>query len=341
MEVVFVTGAAGFIGYSICLRLLKEKFIVVGIDNLNDYYDVKLKIKRLDLILDFSRKNNAKWDFHPCDITDSKSLENIFDKYCPSILINLAAQAGVRYSIKSPEKYIQSNIVGFLNILELSKKYSISNFIYASSSSVYGGNKLKPYSENHEVNHPKNLYAATKKSNELMAHSYSHLFNIPATGLRFFTVYGPWGRPDMAPMIFAKAILQGKPINVFNHGDMKRDFTFIDDVVDGIFKCCLKPAAFSPDFNSTKPLAAESFAPHRIFNIGNGKPIKLLLFIEILEKALGKKAIKIMQDMHKADVQETFADTKLIEDWIGFKANTSIDKGIQKFADWYIKYHYK
>ena len=337
-ETIFVTGAAGFIGFHISRYLINNGFTVFGFDNINDYYDIRLKEDRLKILYEEGTKKN-NWFFKKGDLLERALLEEIFNKYNPSIVINLAAQAGVRYSIENPQEYINSNILGFLNILECCKSRNVKNFLYASSSSVYGGNKKLPFSENDPVNHPKNIYAATKKSNELMAHSYSHLYNIPATGLRFFTVYGPWGRPDMAPMIFAKSILEGSPIEVFNHGDMQRDFTFIDDVVAGIFKCCFKPASFCNEFNLQKPLAAKSFAPHRIFNIGNGNPCKLLFFIETLEKALGKKAHKIMKDMHKADVQETFADTKLIEEWIGFNANTSIEKGIQEFADWYMKYY--
>tara|TARA_B100000989_G_scaffold295498_1_gene276740 strand:+ start:36040 stop:37074 length:1035 start_codon:yes stop_codon:yes gene_type:complete len=335
---VLVTGAAGFIGSAVCLKLISEGFNVYGIDNLNDYYDVDLKKDRLELINNHKSKYD-NWKFSIVDISDMSCLKTIFEDSPPSIVINLAAQAGVRYSLDFPEKYIQSNIVGFANLLELCKEHNVLNFIYASSSSVYGGNGTLPFSENHDVSHPKNLYAATKKSNELMAHAYSYLYNLPSTGLRFFTVYGPWGRPDMAPMKFAKAILKGEPIEVFNFGDMKRDFTFIDDVVDGILRCCLKPATFCPDFNLINPEASKSFAPHRIFNIGNGNPVKLLSFIEMLEKALGRKAIKIMKEMHKADVKETFADTELIEQWIGFKNKTTIEKGIKVFADWYIKYH--
>ncbi len=341
METILITGSAGFIGFHVCKYFLKQGIKVLGIDNINNYYEVNLKKQRLDILEKESSLNNYDWNFFKTDLLNIDVLAEIFIKYKPSIVINLAAQAGVRYSIENPHEYINSNILGFLNILECCKSQKVKNLLYASSSSVYGGNKKLPFSENDPVNHPKNIYAATKKSNELMAHAYSHLYNIPSTGLRFFTVYGPWGRPDMAPMIFAKAILEGKPITVFNHGDMKRDFTFIDDVVDGIFKCCFKPASLFPEFNLRKPIASKSFSPHRIFNIGNGNPTKILLFIEILEKALGKKAIKIMKDMHKADVQETFADTKLLEEWIGFKSKTSIENGIQKFADWYLEYHYK
>ena len=336
-DTIFVTGAAGFIGFHISRKLIKNGFHVLGFDNINDYYDINLKKARLQILESEGRKNK-NWFFKKGDLLDKELLEEIFKKYNPSIVINLAAQAGVRYSMVNPQAYINSNILGFLNILECCKSQNVKNLLYASSSSVYGGNKKFPFSENDPVNHPKNIYAATKKSNELMAHAYSYLYNIPCIGLRFFTVYGPWGRPDMAPMIFAKSILDGTPIEVFNHGDMKRDFTFIDDVIDGIFSCCFKPAAYCPDFNLNKPIASKSFAPHRIFNIGNGNPSKLLLFIELLEKALGRKAIKIMKDMHKADVQETYADTDLLEEWIGYKTNTSIEKGIKIFADWYIEY---
>ena len=339
-ENILVTGAAGFIGFHLCQKLIKNGCNVVGFDNINDYYEIDLKESRLK-ILDKEGFKAKNWFFEKGDLIEKDSVEDVFNKYNPNIVINLAAQAGVRYSIENPQTYVNTNILGFLNILECCKSQKVKNFLYASSSSVYGGNKKLPFSENDSVNHPKNIYAATKKSNELFAHAYSHLYKIPSTGLRFFTVYGPWGRPDMAPMIFAKAILEGKPIEVFNHGNMKRDFTYIDDVVEAILKCCFKPASIYPNFDSLNPEPSKSFAPHRILNIGNGNPLDLLLFIDILEKALGKKTTKIMKDMHNADVQETFADKKLIEEWIGFKTNTSIEKGIEKFADWYINYYFK
>ena len=338
---ILVTGAAGFIGFHTCIKLLNNNFQVVGLDNLNNYYDVKLKYSRLEEINKNAALKKQNWKFIKTSLENEKLIFKTFNEFNPDVVIHLAAQAGVRYSLENPKSYIDSNLLGFFNIIEACRKFNVKNFLFASSSSVYGGNKNLPFNEIDSVDHPVSLYAATKKSNEIIAHSYSHLFNIPSTGLRFFTVYGPWGRPDMAPMIFAKAILEGKPIEVFNHGNMKRDFTYIDDVVEAILKCCFKPASIYPNFDSLNPEPSKSFAPHRILNIGNGNPLDLLLFIDILEKALGKKTTKIMKDMHNADVQETFADKKQIEEWIGFKTNTSIEKGIEKFADWYINYYFK
>ena len=334
--ICLVTGAAGFIGAALCERLIKEGFEVIGIDNLNNYYSQDLKNDRL-LSLDKIKKNN-NWNFFKTSLTDKESLNNIFEKYLPNVVINMAAQAGVRYSLENPSIYLESNIMGFGNILECSRNFEVENVIYASSSSVYGGNKNIPFKENQAVDHPISLYAATKKSNELMAHTYSHLFNIPLTGLRFFTVYGPWGRPDMAPMIFANSIVAKKPINVFNYGNMRRDFTYIDDIVEGIYRCIFKPATIDNDFNNIIPNPSTSFAPHRVFNIGNSKPIELLEFINLLEDALKIKAIKNPMPIQPGDVEETFADTSALEDWIGFRPSTSIEEGIQKFVDWYKGY---
>ena len=288
---VLVTGAAGFIGASLSIRLLNEGLKVVGIDNLNNYYSKSLKEDRISRINNV-QGTNRNWKFFQISLEDKMELEDIFAKEKISFVINLAAQAGVRNSIKTPMNYVNSNIVGFLNVLELCRKYEIEHLIYASSSSVYGSNSKIPFREDDEVNHPISLYAATKRSNELMAHAYSHLFKIPATGLRFFTVYGPWGRPDMAPMIFAKSIIENKPISVFNFGNSSRDFTYIDDIVEGIYRCLFKPAKSDENFNKEKPKASTSYAPHRIFNIGNNKPINLIDFISLLENHLGKKAIK-------------------------------------------------
>ena len=336
---IIVTGAAGFIGSSLIKKLVENDNFVIGIDNLNDYYSIKLKKARLNSIGNIKKK---KFEFYEFAIEDENQLNNLFIRYKPKIVINLAAQAGVRYSIVNPKAYIQSNLVGFCNIIEACRNFKIDNFIYASSSSVYGGNMLLPFSEQATVNHPISLYAASKKSNELIAHSYSHLFDIPCTGLRFFTVYGPWGRPDMAPMIFANAILNEKPINVFNYGKMSRDFTYIDDVTEAIIKCCQKPATKDPEFNKFKPNPASSFAASRIFNIGNSKSIELMYFIELLEKNLRKKAKVNFQELQDGDVVSTYADNEAINNWIGFKPFTPIEEGIEKFCKWYIDfYNYK
>tara|TARA_B100000524_G_C23634855_1_gene364578 strand:- start:95 stop:1141 length:1047 start_codon:yes stop_codon:yes gene_type:complete len=334
---ILVTGAAGFIGAALVERLLKDGKNVMGIDNLNSYYSVNLKKDRLKRISETAHNEKLNWNFIEKDISDP-SIIKIFEKNEFKVVINLAAQAGVRYSIENPNAYIRSNLVGFSNVLEACRKFRISNFIYASSSSVYGDNNLLPYSEKHNVDHPISLYAATKKSNELLAHSYSHLFNIPSTGLRFFTVYGPWGRPDMAPMIFAKAILNGERIKVFNNGNNLRDFTFIQDVVDSIVKCCEKPAEINKDFDSFNPDPSSSFAPHRIFNVGNSCPIKVMDFINVLEKSLRKKAKLEFYPRQPGDVVKTAADTALIEEWIDFKPNTSLEQGLNKFSEWFETY---
>ena len=336
---IIVTGAAGFIGAAFVEKLLDSDNEVIGIDNLNKYYDVNLKKKRLEKIRQLSKNKNVKWSFYQLDIENKKKLHKIFRKYSPGIVVHLAAQAGVRYSLKNPEPYISTNINGFFNILEECKEFSIKNFIYASSSSVYGGNTKLPFREDDLVDHPLSLYAATKKSNELLAHSYSHLFNIPSTGLRFFTVYGPWGRPDMAPMIFAKAMLTGNTIKVFNYGKMLRDFTYIDDVVDAIFKCCFKPATGNKLFNSREPIPSTSLAPHRIFNIGNSKPFNLMDFIDLLEKELDVKVKKEFFPLQQGDVTETYAGIDLIKNWVDFEPKTSLEDGIRKFAKWYKNFY--
>ena len=334
---ILVTGCAGFIGGAFVKFLLNNGENVIGIDNLNSYYDVNLKYERLEQI-DNIKKSSRSWKFYKISLENIDEILKVFFEEKPVKVVHLAAQAGVRYSIKEPSAYIQSNLLGFFNILEAVNKYKISNFIYASSSSVYGGNKNLPFSEMQQVNHPVSLYAATKKSNELIAHSYSHINNIPCTGLRFFTVYGPWGRPDMAPMIFAKAILEEKPIKIFNYGDMIRDFTFIDDVVEGLYRCLYKPATPDLGFDLNHPNPSTSFAPHRIFNIGNSQPVKLLKFIEILEDALGKKAIKEFEPMQLGDVKATAANTDLLQDWINYAPFTPLEKGVYKFANWFKKY---
>ena len=333
---VFITGAAGFIGFHTTIRLCKEGYKVIGIDNLNSSYNVELKKSRLKMIS--NKYNYSFWEFHKNDLEEKNSLEEIFLKHKPKIVINLAAQAGVRNSIINPDAFISSNILGYHNILECCKKFDIENFIYASSSSVYGNNKKVPYSERDCVDYPVSLYAATKKSNELMAHTYSELFKIPSTGLRFFTVYGPWGRPDMAPMIFAKNIFSQKPIRVFNNGNLTRDFTYIDDVVETIFRLLSKPATVNYA-NPIQSEVSEFSCPHRIFNVGNGKEVNLLDFIRTLEQIIGIDAIKSFESMQLGDVQKTLANTSLIKDWIGFVPRTDLRYGLQQFIGWYKKFY--
>ena len=335
---ILVTGAAGFIGGALSGRLIDEGFNVVGIDNINGYYNKNLKQKRIDKITKKNEKN--LWKFIKADLKDAQLINKIFQEHKPKIVINLAAQAGVRYSLESPNSYIESNLLGFTNILEGCRNHKIEHLIYASSSSVYGGNRSIPFHENHSVDHPLSLYAATKKSNEMLAHSYSHLFQIPSTGLRFFTVYGPFGRPDMAPMIFADSILSNKTINIFNNGDMFRDFTYIDDVVEAIFRCCFKKPSSNKYFYNYEPEPSTSFAPHMIFNVGSSKPINLLDFIEKLELELGIKAPKEMKGMQPGDVKSTYADITKLKSWIDYVPNTSFDKGIHNFADWYKEYYF-
>ena len=332
---VLVTGAAGFIGFHLCQRLITEEIEVVGIDNLNSYYDVNLKKQRLNQLEIISNKHKNIWEFVQSDLKDKLALYDLFTKYRPNIVVNLAAQAGVRYSLDNPSVYIESNIVGFLNLLECCREKEIKNLIYASSSSVYGGNTKIPFSEKDNVDHPVSLYAATKKSNELMAHTYSHLFKIPAIGLRFFTVYGPWGRPDMSPMLFTKAILEKRPIRIFNNGDMFRDFTFIKDVIEIIIRLLDKPAESNKSFNFKSPQADSSWAPHRIFNIGNSNSVCLMDFIKYLEEEIGIDAIKKFEEMQPGDVKTTSADTSSIEKYINFKPNTTLKDGIKLFYSWY------
>jgi len=337
IDTILVTGAAGFIGAALVKTLLSLDLKVIGIDNLNNYYSTSLKRSRLTEI-DKVSKENGEWIFHEIPIEDNKVFSGIINRYNPNVLVHLAAQAGVRYSITNPSAYIQSNLVGFANVLEGCRHNNTPHLIYASSSSVYGGNKNLPFYEEQAVNHPVSLYAATKKSNELMAHTYSHLYNLPTTGLRFFTVYGPWGRPDMAPMIFARSILKNEPIKVFNQGEMQRDFTYIDDVVEGIIRCCFKKASIDVNFNSLLPNPSTSSVPYRIFNIGNSSPIQLTYFIDLLEKNLGKKAIKDLQPMQPGDVVSTAAKMDLLNSWIDYKPTTSIEDGIRLFSEWYLDY---
>lgn len=332
---VVVTGVAGFIGFFLAKRLLEEGIRVTGIDNLNDYYDVGLKISRLNLL-----KKSADFTFFEGDIANEEALSALFQT-TPDIdvVVNLAAQAGVRYSIENPQAYIQSNLKGFANILEQCRHHRIGHLVFASSSSVYGANTKMPFSVHDNVDHPVSLYAATKKSNELMAHAYSHLYGIPTTGLRFFTVYGPFGRPDMAYFLFTKAILEDKPIKIFNHGRMKRDFTYIDDIVEGVFRVMKKPPSPDPNWNGEAPDPSTSFARYKIYNIGNNQPVKLMTFVEAIEEALGKKANKLFLEMQPGDVEATFADIDDLYHHVGFKPNTSIHEGIARFVTWYKNYY--
>jgi len=334
-----VTGVAGFIGFHLTLSLLERNIEVIGIDNLSDYYDVNLKNKRLELIHQKSKSKNIFFEFFHCDLDNQEKLLNIFQKYKIEKVVNLAAQAGVRYSIENPSAYIQSNLVGFSNLLEISKNFNIKHFIYASSSSVYGGNRNFPFKENQSVDHPVSLYAATKKSNEIIAHSYSHLFNIPTTGIRFFTVYGPWGRPDMALFLFTKAIIEGKSIKVFNNGNMIRDFTYIDDLIESLLRVIEKIPESNLDFNYEDLNPSESWAPYKILNIGNSKPTNLMDYISCIENALGIKAKKEFLPMQPGDVQRTESDTNALNKWIGFKPNTSIKDGVNNFVKWYLEFY--
>jgi len=329
-----VTGVAGFIGMHSAKKLLDDGHEIIGIDNLNDYYDVTLKENRLKAL-----ESYKNFRFLKLDIKDQKDVLSLFTKELPQRVLHLAAQAGVRYSIENPYVYIDSNIQGFINILEGCRAIKTEHLVFASSSSVYGGNEKVPFSEHDNVDHPVSLYAATKKANELMAHTYSHLYQIPTTGLRFFTVYGPWGRPDMSPMLFTKAILANEPIQVFNHGDMMRDFTYIDDVIASVSEVLFKTATPNINFDAKHPDPATSHAPYRIFNIGNSQPVPLMHFIETIENALGKKAIKQMMDMQAGDVKVTSADTSELNQWVNFKPNTSIDEGVKRFVDWYKNYY--
>ncbi len=327
---ILITGCAGFIGFHLTQRLLSDGYSVVGLDNLNDYYDVTLKQARLNLL-----KQKEKFTFVYASLEDQRAVEQVFsDEYIPTV-INLAAQAGVRYSLKNPRAYIDANIVGFLNILEACRHHEVGHLIYASSSSVYGANTQMPFSVHHNVDHPVSLYAATKKSNELMAHTYSHLYGLPTTGLRFFTVYGPWGRPDMALFLFTKAILSGNPIKVFNYGKMKRDFTYIDDIVEGIVRLIDKKPEPNTGWSGHQPDPGTSYAPYRIYNIGNNRPVELLSFISILEENLGRAAIKEFLPIQAGDVPSTYADVDDLMRDVGFKPETTIEEGIRKFVVWY------
>ena len=336
MKKILVTGAAGFIGSHLSSRFLSDGNEVVGLDNLNDYYDVNLKKKRLERL-------EAKENFRSVrmNLEDRDKMASLFANEKFDVVVNLAAQAGVRYSLENPYAYIDSNISGFINVLEGCRHSKVGHLLYASSSSVYGANTKMPFSVHHNVDHPVSLYAASKKANELMAHTYSHLYRLPTTGLRFFTVYGPWGRPDMALFLFTKAILEGRPIDVFNHGKMRRDFTYIDDIVEGVFRVSARIPAPNPNWNGDSPDPATSSAPYKIYNIGNNNPVELMGFIEAIEKALGKKAEKNFLPLQAGDVPATYADVDdLIKD-VGFKPSTSIEEGVARFVDWYIEYYGK
>jgi UDP-glucuronate 4-epimerase len=334
MAKVFLTGAAGFVGFHTAVRLLTDGHEVVGLDNLNDYYPPSLKRDRLGEL-----DGRAGFRFMEGDLADADLIGRTFAEEGFSHVCHLGAQAGVRYSLENPAAYVASNITGTLNILEGCRRHPVSHLVYASSSSVYGANTKMPFHEGDPTNHPVSLYAATKKSNELMAHSYSHLFGIPTTGLRFFTVYGSWGRPDMAPMLFAKAISEGTPIKVFNHGRMRRDFTYVDDIVDGVVRTLFHPAAADPEWSGDAPNPASGKAPYRVYNIGNNEPVELLRFIEVLENALGKKAEKIMMDMQPGDVLATYASTDALTAATGFSPTTPIEVGIPRFIEWYRAYY--
>ena len=333
---VLLTGAAGFIGFHTSLKLLKRGDDVVGLDNLNDYYDVSLKQARLDQIYKTAKSSDGVFTFHQIDISNKDKVKNLFEVEEFDKVINLAAQAGVRFSIENPDTYVNSNIVGFLNILEGCRNSKIKHLVYASSSSVYGANESLPFSVSDSVDHPLSLYAASKKANELMAHTYSNLYQLPTTGLRFFTVYGPWGRPDMALFTFTKAIMEGNSIDLYNNGKHKRDFTFIDDIVSGIIACLDYTPKANPDWNGQKPDPGTSFAPWRVYNIGNNNPVELMDYVDTLEKHLGKKAIKKFLPLQQGDVPNTAADVEALIRDVNYAPNTTIEVGIKKFVDWYL-----
>jgi UDP-glucuronate 4-epimerase len=332
---IMITGAAGFIGSTLAHRLLARGDSVYGIDNMNDYYDVRLKEARLQRLT-----GHPHFQFQKMDIVDRASMAELFRTQKFDAVMNLAAQAGVRYSITNPDAYVDANLVGFANILEGCRHGGVKHLVFASSSSVYGANTKLPFSEHDNVDHPVSLYAATKKANELMAHSYAHLYKLPCTGLRFFTVYGPWGRPDMALFKFTKGILEGEPIPVFNEGKMIRDFTYIDDIVEGVIRVIDRTAAPNPNWSGNAPDSATSYAPYRIYNIGNNQPVQLMRYIEVLETCLGKKAKLDLLPMQDGDVPATSADTESLENDTGFRPNTSVEQGVARFVEWYKSYHH-
>jgi UDP-glucuronate 4-epimerase len=331
---ILVTGAAGFIGFHLCQRLLARGDRVVGLDNLNDYYEVSLKEDRLKQL-----KEKDNFVFIKGDLADREGIEKVFAEHKFDVVINLAAQAGVRYSLTNPHAYVDANLIGFMNILEGCRHHQVGHLVYASSSSVYGANTRMPFSVHDNVDHPVSLYAASKKANELMAHTYAYLYNLPCTGLRFFTVYGPWGRPDMALFLFTKAILSGQPIDVFNHGRMRRDFTYIDDIVEGVVRVADQPAGANPDWSGDTPDPGTSAAPYRVYNIGNNKPVELMHLIETLEQALGKVAEKNFMPIQPGDVPATWANVDDLVSDVGFSPGTPIEVGVQRFVDWYKRYY--
>jgi UDP-glucuronate 4-epimerase len=327
---VLVTGAAGFIGFHLTRRLLKDGYRVVGVDNLNPYYEVALKEARLEAL-----KDESNFIFVRMDLTDRKQLGKLFARQAFDVVVNMAAQAGVRYSIENPYAYVDSNLVGFVNLLECCRQHSVKHFVFASSSSVYGANTTMPFSVHQNVDHPVSLYAATKKANELMAHTYSHLYRLPGTGLRFFTVYGPWGRPDMALFLFTRAILEDQPIKVYNHGKMQRDFTYIDDIIEGVVRVMGKLPEANANWNGAAPDPGTSSAPYKIYNIGNNHPVELIKFIEVIEAALGKRAQKEFMDLQPGDVVATYADVDDLMQDVGFKPATPIEVGVERFVEWF------
>ena len=335
-ERILVTGAAGFIGSAVCRSLLARGDHVTGIDNLSDYYDVALKQARLE---NLQGDSTAGFEFRRADLADRPAMERLFAEGNFDKVVHLAAQPGVRYSIDHPHAYAESNLLGFLNVLEGCRHNGVQHLVFASSSSVYGANESMPFSVGDNVDHPVSLYAASKKSNELMAHAYAHLYSLPATGLRFFTVYGPWGRPDMAPVLFTRAILAGEPIKVFNYGKHRRDFTYIDDIVEGVVRTVDRPAMPDPEWNGEHPNPATSSAPWRLYNIGSNNPVELGRFIEVLEDALGKKAEKIMLPLQPGDVPDTYADVQSLVDDIGYQPATSLEDGVARFVEWYRAYY--
>lgn len=333
-EPLLVTGCAGFIGFHLALRLLEEGKAVAGLDNLNDYYDVDLKRDRLKLL-----EKHPEFSFHRINLEDRESMDDLFQSRHFEVVVHLAAQAGVRYSLTNPHSYVESNLKGFINILEGCRHRQVGHLVFASSSSVYGANTAMPFSVHHNVDHPVSLYAATKKANELMAHSYSHLYGLPCTGLRFFTVYGPWGRPDMAYFSFTKAILAGQPIKIFNHGKMQRDFTYIDDIVEGVVRILGSPPQPDPTWSGDHPDPGTSYAPYRIYNIGNNQPVELLRFVRVLEENLGIEAQKEFLPMQPGDVPATYADIDDLARDFGFHPGTTIEAGIARFIRWYRDYY--
>ncbi len=335
---ILVTGAAGFIGYHVSLRLLEQGTPVVGFDNINSYYDTRLKRSRLERLRLTSKLTKTSFNLIESDLENREAVEAAFCEYKPVKVVNLAAQAGVRNSIENPASYIQSNLVGFGNVLEGCRRHSVNHLVYASSSSVYGGNTKMPFSENQGVDHPVSLYAATKKANELMAHTYSHLYGLPSTGLRFFTVYGPWGRPDMALFLFTKAIIEGRAIQVFNNGQMTRDFTYIDDIVESVIRLLDRPPIPNPDFNHETPDPGSSWAPFQVFNIGNSRPTQLMQYINAIETVLGVTSEIEFLPMQPGDVSATAADVTKLEEWIAFKPCTDIEEGVRNFVSWYRDY---